>query len=381
MSETIRIAAAQTANRTIPFRVGGPAEALVKVQRNLDALIALAHRAADDGCNIVAFPEDCLGTLEWEAGHWNQVHELLQPAGELLHERFADVARARGMAIVYCNDLPGSPSTAMPSVPPLVYNTAVLIGADGTQLGQYRKVQPTLSERHRALGEAFPVFDVPAVGPVGMCICYDMVFPETTRALALGGADLVFHCTMGGASFGDGDASLAAFRTRAADNFIYIVVSFRGGGSMIIGPKGQILSTAENGGDCIVSADVDLATGREAGDSLGGMTQDYRARLFRERNPAAYRILTDEHPPALARLRHVPVPSEAEAAALFAEAITTGTERFYEAEGLHKAGEIEAARAIFADLESHFGTLWMGTAARQRLAHMDEASSATRESS
>ena len=67
---------------------------------------------------------------------------------------------------------------------------------------------------------------------------------------------------MGGASYGDGDASLAAFRTRAADNFIYLVVAFRGGGSMIIGPKGQILAQAEDGDDCIVAADVDLGGGR-----------------------------------------------------------------------------------------------------------------------
>ena len=141
---------------------------------------------------------------------------------------------------------------------------------------------------------------------------------------------------MGGASYGDGDASLAAFRTRAADNFIYLVVAFRGGGSMIIGPKGQILVQAEDGDDGIVAADVDLGGGREAGDALGGTTKDFRARLFRERNPAAYRILTDENPPALERLRDVEVPTEAEAASLFAEGITTGTERFYEAERLRR---------------------------------------------
>ena len=74
---------------------------------------------------------------------------------------------------------------------------------------------------------------------------------------------------------------------------------------MIIGPKGQILAQAEDGDDCIVAADVDLGGGCGAGDALGGTTKDFRARLFRERNPAAYRILTDENPPALERLRDV----------------------------------------------------------------------------
>ena len=50
MSETTRIVAAQTANRTISFRVGGPREALEKVRENMDTLVALAHKAADEGC-------------------------------------------------------------------------------------------------------------------------------------------------------------------------------------------------------------------------------------------------------------------------------------------------------------------------------------------
>ena len=33
-----------------------------------------------------------------------------------------------------------------------------------------------------------------------MLICYDMVFPEAARCLALGGADVIFHPTLGGAA-------------------------------------------------------------------------------------------------------------------------------------------------------------------------------------
>ena len=75
-----------------------------------------------------------------------------------------------------------------------------------------------------------------------MLICYDMVFPESARCLALGGADIIFHPTLGGAAIGDEDISRAAFRTRAVDNFVYIVVSQRYAGSLIISPKGKILS-------------------------------------------------------------------------------------------------------------------------------------------
>ena len=116
------------------------------MRANLDALVALAHRAADDGCHIIAFPEDCGGTLEWEAGHWKEVDDLLIPAGEMIGDRLREVARERGLAIVYCNDLVRD-GIAGSDAPRPVFNTAVLIGADGSELRRYYKVQPTLSER------------------------------------------------------------------------------------------------------------------------------------------------------------------------------------------------------------------------------------------
>jgi hypothetical protein len=220
------------------------------------------------------------------------------------------------------------------------------------------------------MGDAFPVFEVPAIGPVGMCICYDMVFPESTRALALNGADIVVHSTLGGASFGEGDASLAAFRTRAADNLVYLVTAFRGSGSMVIAPKGQVLAVAEGSGDCIVAADIDPAGGREAGDALGGSVRDYRARLFRERNPAAYGVLVDPTPPALARLRDPDLPTAEAASRRMAEGLTTGAEAFDAAVALQEAGRLEEARAEFTALSERFGTIWIGHAARERLTQL-----------
>ena len=165
-----------------------------------------------------------------------------------------------------------------------------------------------------------------------------------------------------------GDASLAAFRTRAADNFIYLVVAFRGGGSLIINPKGEIIADGGREPDAIVTADIDLSSGRDAGDALGGITSDFRARLFRERVPSAYGILMDETPPVLERLRDVPVPSAEEVGELCAEGMTTGADAFYEAEGWLAEGKVEEARVRFEALSERFGTVWIGNASRERLA-------------
>ena len=301
----VRVGAAQTANRTIPFRIGDAEVALRQVEKNLDSLVALAERAADEGCQVLAFPEDTLGTLEWQAGHRQHQRDFLALAGDRMLSRFADVARRRHLAIICCNDLPGVGTGTH------IHNTAVLLGFDGNEIGRYLKVQPTLAERgDRVPGDAFPVFELAGVGTVGLCICYDMLFPETTRVLALNGAELVFHCTLGGASMGD---------------------------------------------------------------ALGGTTQDFRARLWRERNPAAYAVLVDPQPPALRRLAGVPVEDVATSGDRFAAALTTGAEAFDEGERWLQAGNAARARARFVELSAQFGTVWIGRAARERLARIDKA--------
>jgi predicted amidohydrolase len=361
VSNTIRVAAIQTKSRCISYKVGGPAAALDAVRGNLDDLCALAEQAADMACDIAAFPEDTLGTLEWESGHWDVAGDLLLPAEEEMLSRLGDVAARREMAIVCCNDCADGAD---------IYNTAILIGKDGREAGRYLKVQLPIGEQARARGNSFPVFEVDGIGSVGMCICYDMVFPETTRALALGGADIVFHLTMGGASMAKGDASLAAFRTRAADNFLYLVVAFRGGGSLIIDPQGEVIADGAREPDAIVTADIDLSEGREAGDALGGTVSDFRARLFGERVPSAYGILTEASPPGVARLSDVDVPTGEAAAALSAEGMTTGADAFYAADRLRADGKTAEAQRAFQLLADHFGTLWIGRVARERLAAM-----------
>jgi len=358
VGNTVRVAAVQGKRRTISYKVATVEEALQQVQASLEELAGLAEQAAQSGCDIAAFPEDTLGTGEWEVGHWDHVSKLLVPAEEAMLDRFGEVAAKHGVYIICCNDCADGDN---------VHNTAILIGRDGKEIGRYRKVQLPLHEQARTRGDGFPVFEAPGIGTIGMCICYDMVFPETTRALALGGADIVFHLTMGGASLAGRETSLACFRARAAENFIYVVVAFRGGGSLIINPKGEILADGRSEPDAIVAADIDPAAGREAGDAHGGVTPDFRARLFRERVPGAYGILTDENPPVLEKLKGIYVPSGEEAAALSAEVFTTGGDAFYEADRWLGEGKTAEAKQRFQELAERFGTTWIGRASRDRL--------------
>jgi hypothetical protein len=192
-----------------------------------------------------------------------------------------------------------------------------------------------------------------------------MVFPETARCLALGGADVIFHPTLGGAAIGDDDdISRAAFRTRAVENFVYLVVAQRGNGSMIVSPQGKIIAEAR-GADSLAVADIDPFGGREGGDAMNHQ-RDMRARLFRERNPAAFGALTDPTPPVLTK---VPATiTEREAVRIANTVLTVGQEEFQAADALARAGKTDDAVAAFERLRREYRGSWIDRVSGQRLA-------------
>jgi hypothetical protein len=174
---------------------------------------------------------------------------------------------------------------------------------------------------------------------------------------------VVFVSTMGGAAMGDEETSLAAFRTRAVDNFVWLVVAKRGSGSMIISPKGKVVAQSTEG-DGLAIADIDPFAGRDGGDAFNTQP-DLRGRLFRERVPTAYRILTDPNPPVLTK-----VPSNVtreQAIRIMAIAITTGEERFNEAQALIRGGKTKEAIRLLEQLCEECPTSWIDRAGRERL--------------
>ena len=356
MPGKVKVAAGHSPEwQRIDYRVDAEG-ALDLVAENIAEIGNIIDEAADAGCVIAAFPEDTLGITGWLAYHIDDQNPLLVPAVERMIEAVGRKAAERSVYVIVCNDVAYGDD---------VMNTAILFGRDGGEIGRYHKVNLPIAEQSRKRGDSFPVFETPELGGIGMCICYDMIFPETARALALGGADVVFHLTMGGAACPGGRASDAAFIARAADNEVYLVVSWREE-SRVYAPSGEMIARAARG-ERITIAEFDPFSGREFGDSAGGTFLDHRARLFLERVPEAYSILTDPEPPVLRKLRHVQIPSGEEASRLGAEVLTTGDERFRAAEKLLRAGRCEEAIAEYEAMSSHFRTTWIGRASRDRL--------------
>ena len=361
--ETVCLCAGQPPSRLIDYK-RSPTEALADVDRTLAELETMVHRAGTAGCDAFALPEDTLGLVHWEMGNKKALREVLPTAVARMLDRLGRAAASHRMYLICSSD------TAEPGGK--YRNMAFFLGRDGKEVGRYQKVHPAIHESDRERGAAFPVFQTPDLGGIGMLICYDMVMPESSRSLALAGADMIFLVTLGGATTAGGpdaeDESLnrASFRTRAADNYVYVVVAKRGGGAMIISPQGRVLAEGKAPGD-IVSADVNPFAGRAAGDAWNSQS-DMRARLFRERTPAAYGILTDPNPPAL---RKIPEEIAFQEAVRIAEgAMTAGGERFAEAEALLRAGKTKQAVQAFEKLRVDYPQTWIDRAARLRLAKL-----------
>lgn len=129
-----------------------------------------------------------------------------------------------------------------------MYNTSVVISPDGDIVAKYRKMFPWLPyEAGTAAGDQFCVFDIPNVGRFGLCICYDMWFPEVSRTLAWMGAEVIIQPTLTPTS--DRELELVMARANALFNQCYFVSvngigTWGGGRSTIIDPDGRILQQA-----------------------------------------------------------------------------------------------------------------------------------------
>lgn len=146
-----------------------------------------------------------------------------------------------------------------------IYNTAPVIDPQGQVVARYRKMFPFYPyEQGVTPGAEFVVFDVPGIARVGVSICYDMWFPETTRTLAWLGAEVILHPTMTNTI--DRDVELSIARASAATNQCWFVdINVTGdlgyGRSGIYGPGGEIVHEAGSGRE-IIAAELDIETVR-----------------------------------------------------------------------------------------------------------------------
>jgi N-carbamoylputrescine amidase len=272
------------------------------VQANIANAEKLVRQAAKQGAQIILIQElfeTPYFCIEQDSRHLRLATTVAEnPA----INHFMKVARELGVVL---------PISFFEKANNSYFNSIAILDADGRNLGVYRKSHipngPGYQEKNYfSPGDTgFKVWDT-RFGRIGVGICWDQWFPETARAMALMGAELLFFPTAIGSEpppaqpVNSRDHWQRTQQGHAAANLTPVIVSNRigteralqdpdqlhikfYGSSFIADPTGAKLAEAGEDGEAVLTATFDLAAIEE---------QRNNWFVFRDRRPELYRVLT-----------------------------------------------------------------------------------------
>ncbi len=199
--------------------------------------------AAADGAELVIFPEATL------TRYGRRITELAEPLDGPFVTGLAEAAKAYGLSVIAGVFEPGEPGEGR------VHNTAVAIDGSGEIRAAYRKIH---------LFDSFGAKESELVAPggtptvvelaglrVGLVTCYDIRFPELTRALVDQGADLFAVIAAWGSGPMKEEHWTTLVRARAIENTTWVAAvgqapnpeardGFGIGRSMLVDPMGVV---------------------------------------------------------------------------------------------------------------------------------------------
>jgi predicted amidohydrolase len=261
-SRKVRVAAVQPLGNELAARTE---------DAHLAHALSLVEEAGAAGCDIVCLPEVIVEAPQTISGPYS--------------ERLAKAARRHRMYVI---------GTVLESDRGKVYTTAFLLDRRGALIGKYHKVYEAECVRlsGRAVGDLLPVFETD-FGNIGVMICYDMMFPESARILALKGAEILFSPHgIAGVPTAEENTILRA-RARALDECVWIVLCGHGrmadrsyaggpfGRSCIIDKTGLIVADAGRKPGIITTL-IDLEDIRFVDGYGAEVTSDARERIEAE---------------------------------------------------------------------------------------------------
>jgi predicted amidohydrolase len=237
------------------------------IKANLDACVEHVQRCVDaTSAELVVLPETA--TTGFTPGIdkerlWDLVSEVPGPVTEPVQ----DIARRLGIHIVLGTYERGPERGT-------VYNTAALIGPDGSILGAYRKTHLFCGEDRFGggwvtAGDRAIVVET-ALARIGLIICFDGDYPELARIEAVLGAEVICRPS---ALLRSADIWDLTNRARAYDNHVFVVAAnatgvdpagvIYFGNSMIVTPIADVLARGASH-EGWVSARLDPATAMAA---------------------------------------------------------------------------------------------------------------------
>jgi len=250
-----------------------------KVQQNLDR-IESAVKGAD--ADLIVLPELC--TTGYQFVSREEVHTISEPvpSGDSVQR-----------LIHLCEDKKCYLAAGLAEKDDEhYYNSAVLLGPEG-HIGTYRKIH--LFDDEKSWFEegnlGLKVWNT-GTARIGLMICFDWIFPEAARSLALQGAEIICH-----------PANLVlpycqdAAVTRSIENRIYFILANRTGreervhgrpliftgGSEVVAPDGELLFRLSGDEEKIQIADIDVKKARNKQITA-------RNHLWKDRRPDLYHL-------------------------------------------------------------------------------------------
>ena len=238
---------------------------------NLRTALARIAEAAQQGAEIVCLQE-LFGSQYFCQKEDPAVFDLAEPIPGPSTDALGRAAAEHGVAVIG--------SIFERRAPGLYHNTAVIIDADGSLRGRYRKMHipddPLYYEKYYfSPGDlGFESFAVRGT-QVGVLVCWDQWFPEAARLTSLKGAQILFYPTAIGwhtaekAEFGAAqhEAWELIQRSHALANGVFVAATNRvghegrlqfWGASFVADPFGRILARAGHDREELVIARCDL---------------------------------------------------------------------------------------------------------------------------
>jgi N-carbamoylputrescine amidase len=264
------------------------------IDENVASAERLVREAAERGANVVLIPELFEGVyfcVDQRPEHFARARPL---DGHPTVEHFRALAAELGVVL---------PISVFERAGQAAFNSVVVVDADGSVLGTYRKSHipdgPGYTEKYyfNPGDTGFRVWPT-RFGNLGVGICWDQWFPEAARAMALAGADFIMYPTAIGSEPANPSWDSSAHWQRvmqghAGANILPVVAANRFGleagletrsitfygSSFIADPTGDKVAEAGRDAETVLTASFDL-------DEVRAMRSNWG--LFRDRRPDLY---------------------------------------------------------------------------------------------
>lgn len=275
MSNKIKIAAVQMAPR------------LMKIRENLESILSAVRKATDNQANLIVFPECSLTGYVFSSRQEAMSFAETIPGPST--EKITSLCQELKVYVIF---------GLLEKESDRLFNAAAFVGPQGLIAGYRKNHLPFLGvDRFVDIGDRpFQVHQTP-IGNIGLQICYDIAFPESSRVMTLLGADVLALST----NFprGRGEKYSHIISARAFENRVHLVSANRVGSerscsfaglSEIVDASGEILSLASPDKEEIIYGEVSLDSARQKHVTF--IPGEWELDCIKDRRPELYGVIT-----------------------------------------------------------------------------------------